>query len=63
MNPSEELVIRREVRVIMKKASKLSDKILLPLSVVVQAQVTIHVCCFARRKVAAFFIVSEVPLL
>ena len=60
MDPSEELVIRREVRVIMKKASELSDKILLPLAVF--TQVTIHVCCFVR-KVAAFFKATEVPLL
>ena len=48
VDPSEELMIRREIREIMKKASELSDKILLPLSVV--AQVTIHVCCFVLGK-------------
>ena len=48
VDPSEELMIRREVRKIVKKASELSDKILIPLSVV--AQVTIHVCCFVLGK-------------
>ena len=62
VDPSEELVIGRKVRDVVKEASELGDKILILAQSVVDAQVTIHVCCFCR-KVAAFLIPKEVSLI
>ena len=49
VDPSEEFMIRRKIWDVMKEASELCEQILLSAQSVVDAQVTIHVCCFLGK--------------
>ena len=59
VDPSEKLVIGRKVRDVMKEGPELGDKILLLAQSVVDAQVTIHVCCFCRKVAACFLYLNR----